>query len=513
MSIFSPIRNFFSRRREPANPFAPEMKRSFAGALQNRLVNDFLADISTADAEIKGSLKTLRGRMRSHERDNNHFRRYLKLAKNNVLGSRGIGLQMKVTERVQTRGKWVEQFDTRANALIEASWKRWGNPKFCTLGRQLSWLDVQALALRSALRDGSTFLRKRYPASNPFRFSLEPFEADYLDTDYAANLPNGHIVRLGVEYDADGAIYAYHLLRHHPGDSFQPRVGGIWREEVPANQVIHLFAPERFGQSEGIPAGVSAVLQLKMLSGYSEAEVIAARVAASKMGFLEPNPQAPGAGYTGAPDGKGGKYMEVEPGSIEQLPYGYQFKPFDPSAPHTNYPDFVKAQLREIAAGLGVSYNSLANDIESVNYSSIRAGLLEEREEWMGLQEWFIQWFVTPIFEDWLQTSLSVGAITDGILTLPAAKFEKFNQPEWKARRWPWVDPLKDTQAHVLRIKNRLTSHRAVIAEGGGDIEDTLSDIEADEQLAESKGLELDVEDPQPEPGALTAPGKETDDD
>ena len=29
---------------------------------------------------------------------------------------------------------------------------------------------------------------------------------------------------------------------------------------------------------------------------------------------------------------------------------------------------------------------------------------------------------------------------------------EKFESVEWKARRWQWVDPLKDTQANEERI-------------------------------------------------------------
>ena len=54
-----------------------------------------------------------------------------------------------------------------------------------------------------------------------------------------------------------------------------------------------------------------------------------------------------------------------------------------------------------------------------------------------------------------------------GALNLTADKYYKFSAIEWKPRCWQWVDPLKDTQANV---------------------------IAADNQLAESKGVELDAD-------------------
>jgi lambda family phage portal protein len=300
---------------------------------------------------------------------------------------------------------------------------------------------------------------------------------------------------MGVEYAQDGSVAAYHILRNHPGETYHYVGIGRWRERVPAKQIIHLFMPERIGQSVGAPWVHSAIVPLRHLSKYSEAEVVAARVSAAKMGFLVPRDNASAPGYVGETDAKGNKYMEVEPGSIEQLPYGYEFQSFDPTHPNSAFRDFMKAQLREISAGLGVSYVSLANDLEAVNYSSIRAGLIEEREEWKSIQRWFIESFAAPVFEEWLQTALLAGAISDGTTTLPFSKFDKFNKPEFKARRWAWVDPLKDMQAEILAVEKGWKSKRASIAESGGDIEDTYKEQASDEALADQYGLEFSNDD------------------
>ena len=100
-----------------------------------------------------------------------------------------------------------------------------------------------------------------------------------------------------------------------------------------------------------------------------------------------------------------------------------------------------------------------------------------------------IEHVIDPIFRGLLSYAL----LSDG-LDLPAAKLDKFETVEWKPRRWPWVDPLKDAQANVVSVSNGFKSRRAIISEAGGDIEDTFEEIAADNQLAESKGVELDAD-------------------
>ena len=100
---------------------------------------------------------------------------------------------------------------------------------------------------------------------------------------------------------------------------------------------------------------------------------------------------------------------------------GMDIKLFDPTHPTSAFSDFHKAVLRGIASGLGVSYASLASDLENVNYSSIRQGALDERDFYRTLQQFAIEHFVEPVFRRWLQASM-----TSGDLPLPMVKFEKF---------------------------------------------------------------------------------------
>ena len=64
--------------------------------------------------------------------------------------------------------------------------------------------------------------------------------------------------------------------------------------------------------------------------------------------------------------------MNVEAGTIQQLPQGTDLSNFKLTTQQLRLTRFSKTVLRQISAGLNVSYNSLSNDLTSVNYSSIR---------------------------------------------------------------------------------------------------------------------------------------------
>lgn len=452
--------------------------RSYSGAIQSRLTNDWLSPSTSGDEEIRRDLKKLRNRCRELERNNDYVRRYLSGIEANCLGATGIGLQMKVADP-------SGRPDTFANNAIEKAWRKWAKRKFTTPTGRQSWLDICRLALRSTIRDGDILLKLNRGFKNEFGFNVQLIEADRLDVDYNVNkLSGGGSIRMGVEVDRFFKPVAYHILSSHPGETGATPVK---RDRVPAKEIIHLYGQERISQTRGVPWMVSAMTRLQMLGGYEESELVASRVAASKMGFFVKDSASEG--YTGEQDSDYNLLMEAEPGSIEELPMGMKFQEWSPQHPTTAYKDFVKSCLRGIAAGLNVSYNMLANDLEGVNYSSIRAGLFDEREHYKSIQTWFIESFVEPVFEAWLESALLANVFPFG-----GNRFEKMNAPQWKPRRWPWVDPLKDQQASILAVENGLDSRRNIIAQTGGDIEDVFDSIAADKDLAESKGLNFEAE-------------------
>lgn len=446
-------------------------KRSFSAAASSRLTADWIVAPLSADAAIDGNLSILRNRVRDLERNNEWARGFLRTAENNVIGSTGITLQMRVKDASS------KKLDEIANDKIETAFYQAGRVKKLTVCKRHSWISLTKLMVRRLLADGEVLVRF-VPRREGLK--LQILEADMLD-EQSWTEPNGNMVRMGVELDADRAPVAYHLLGTHPGEVASINTGRRQRVRVPADQICHLFFIERPDQNRGVPSLVASMKGLKMLDGYAEAELVAARTGAAKMGFFEKSTPD---GWTGEIDDSGNLSMDASPGTIEELPAGVTFKEWSNDHPNSGYGDFVKSRLRGVATSLGISYNTLASDLENVNYSSIRAGLLEEREVWKAIQGYLIENFCEPFFEKWLEIEL-----LSGRLGLPFEKMWKFNVPEFLGRRWPWVDPKKDMEANILGIRSGQTSLRKVIAEAGGDIYDVFNSQKADAELAASLGI------------------------
>jgi lambda family phage portal protein len=478
MQIFDKILSRFGYAKH-----AP--RRSYDIAKIDRLTSSFQAPISTGDSELRYALATARARSRELERNNDYAKKFLQMCEVNVVGRAGFTLKNLSKD---LNGK----LDKRANDLIEWEWWRWGRKGNCTVDGKLSFLGVQKLFIRTVARDGEFLARKIRGFDNPWRFALQILEADVLDEGYNVESGNGrNKIRMGIEYDKWDRPVAYHLRKKHPGDGYMTIGGGATGEylRVPAADIIHSYVPERSTQGRGVPWMHTAARRLNQVGEYEFAEVVAARLGASKMGFYQKtDPTGMGQFVPDETDSAGNPISHAEAGVFEKLPPGWEFKSFEPDHPTAQFGAFIKSTLRGVSAGLNVSYNSLANDLEGVNFSSMRVGAIDERDNWKNIQGWMIEDFLDQLFGDWLGMTL----LTDR-LNLPYSKFEKFNAPDWRGRTFDWVDPEKDINAEISAVKAKWKTERQVVLERFNmDLEDLYEQISEDEKLKAKYGIKSD---------------------
>jgi len=477
MGIF----DFVRRSKEDDTPQKARRRRSYAGARGGRLFSDFIASSNSADTEMRFNLEVLRNRSREMVRDNEFAKRYMNLLKTNVVGEQGFQLQLKARNSDGT-------LDAAGNTIIENAFKQWGRLGNPTADGRMSWLDCQKFVMESMARDGEVFVKKLRGNKYHNGFGVQFLEADLIDEKKNETLPNGNEIRMGIEMDKAHRPVAYHVLTVHPGDRYYYSSQSQKHVRVPADEMMHIYMPIRTHQARGEPFMASAMSAMKHLQAYREAEVIAARIAASKMGILT---SPGGEEYVG--DDVHDDYMpviDVEPGSFHQLPAGYGMEMFDPKHPTTGFGEFESAMLRGVASGLNVSYAALSSDLSSVNYSSIRQGALDERDGYRSLQMFMIQHFVEPVFREWLSSAMDFGAIP-----IPTTKFEKFiDNTHFRGRGWNWVDPLKEMNAAVVGLNNGILSMQDVAAHYGRDAEETFNQISRDKELAQQFGLKMAFE-------------------
>ena len=476
--------------------------RGYDGAKMGRMYSDWFAHATSSDAEIRANFRRLLDRSRDLERNSDYWRGFLIALENNVVGALRRDLRMDAGEWLPAskNKRPVWQVDYLANTKIETAWEDWGKKGIASICGRYSWRTVKNLLVRTLARDGNVFIRKiRGPsAKNKNGFALQLWEIDHLDLKRFETLQGGGQIRFGIETDADGRPTAYYMSSRHSGDGYFGQ-GSQEFVRVPASDIVHLFVPERAEQSIGVPWCVSAITRLRQLGAFEEAAVIAARIGAANMGFFTKT-AGPGGEigtWTGDTNAAGNGIVEAQPGTMEELPLGWDVSAWKRDYPNIATGDFRKAMLRGMATGLGRSYTTIGNDLESVSFASSRVGLFEEREGYKALQLFMEENAYQPVFGDWLEMSMAAG-----VLNFPQGKFDKLNRPIFKGRRWAMIDPYKEIQALKTAIALRVNSRRGWMDEQGLDVEDVFADNLADEQLAADMDLSLTPPDPEPETSA-----------
>ena len=465
--------------------FAPikGRQRAYQGARINRLTADWITSATSADSEIKSSFKALRNRARQLCRDNDYARQALRAIQNNVIGH-GIRHQGQV--RMQRGGK----LDETINGQIHEAWERWSNKNRCDVSGILGFHDIERLLARSLAESGEVFVRMiRKPfGDSRVPFALQVLEADYLIDDDIPQAATGNTVRMGIEIDSYLRPQAYHFYANHPGDTYagNPRTNGK-RLRVPADEVIHLFLPERPGQTRGVTWFASALMRLHMLQGYEEAEVVRARASSALMGFI----QSPEGELIGDEVYDNERVSEFTPGVFKYLAPGESVTVPDLNSPDGQLEPFTRSMLRAVAAGIGVSFESISKNFSESNYSSSRLSLLEERDTYRVLQRYMIENFHQQVFDNWLEM-----AVLSGELRLPGYELnpDRYRASKWVPRSWEWVDPQKEVDAYKTAVRCGFKTLAQVITEQGGDLDAVLLGRQAELAMLDEMNIVTDTD-------------------
>jgi lambda family phage portal protein len=467
-------------------------RRSYGGAAYGRTTADWIAQSTSADAELYTSLRTLRNRARQLVRDNEYAAHAMRrVIPNNVVGQ-GVRFQAQVMMR---RGN---RLDEKTNTAIEREWSRWTRAQFCHVAGKLSFQDIERMVMQETPESGEILVRMitRSFGGSRVPLGLEIIEADQLVDNWSGRTQEGREIRMGVEVDEWQRPVAYWLYPRHPGDyAIAANAPSNTWQRVPADEIIHVALFERTNQTRGVPWLASTLQKLRHIGGYEEAEIVRARASACIMGFIEsPEIDTPLAADDpmGADDVMDGeKVFDMASGIVKELAPGEKFNGFAPSTPNAAMEGFMRFMLRSVAAGTGISYESLSRDYSQSNYSSSRLALTEDRDHYRVLQAWLIRTFHQRVFDKWLDL-----AVLSGALDLPAYETapETYEAVRWSPRGWDWIDPLKEVTAAKLAVRSGFTTVDEVVAAKGGDVEETFKGLRRERDLSAEYDLVLDTD-------------------
>jgi lambda family phage portal protein len=504
-------------RRKIAQIIAPRQQnqaRMYAAARPSRM-SIGIASNTSANSELHTSLTRLRNLSRQLVRDSAYAKRAKKIIVDNVVGT-GVGMQAEVRG---TRGELRKS----VNDAIETAWWDWCRADRCHTGGEIHFCDLERQILGQVFTAGEVFIRL-----HPTRFGdsavplgLELIEPERLADEYAQPIPiaEGAKVFSGIEVDDFYRPIAYWIRRRHPGEFRTDLQQADRIDRVPAEQIIHLRLIDRWPQVRGEPWMHAVIRKLADIDGYTEAEIVAARAAAMYFGTIESGDDT---AEFGEQQDDGTYQLPLEPGMVEKLKPGEKLNFVNPNRPNSALDPFLRYMLREMAAGVGCSYESLSRDYSQSNYSSSRLALLEDRDNWRAVQQWFIRSFRERLHRVWLQQAVLARAVPGVPLGEYAMAPAKFESVSFKPRGWQWVDPTKEVAAYKEALKAGFTTRADIIAQtaGGVDIEEIDQQRRRELDAQEALDLEYDTDPaiyatpPQNQvAGPMSAPASEPDDE
>ena len=496
-----------------------QQQRMYHAAKSSRLTGGWMPGNTSADSELSQSLSQLRNRSRALVRDAAYPKRAKTVIVNNVIGN-GIPFQAQVYTR-------DGDLNTRVNDSIESAWAKWARAESCHTGGALHFCDLERMAMGEIFETGEVFIRKHY---RKFGTSRVPLALEIIEPERLADelqfpgafgpLPSGNTVRLGVEVDAFDRAVAYYVHERHPGHVHADYGRGDRIERVPAEQMFHLRVIKRWPQTRGEPWMHAVMRKVNDMDGLTEAEIVGARASANIFASIEVDDGGTGTLMTNQPGDTSNPpalppEMPLEAGEVRRLGVGEKLNLHSPNRPNAALDPFMRMMLREFAAGIDVSYESVSRDYSQSNYSSSRLSLLDDRDLWRTLQGWWIRTFRLPLHQDWASQAVLSGAIDRVPVEAYAIDPDKYTAAMFKPRGWSWVDPTKEVAAYISAVRAGFMSVADVIAltGGGQDLEDTLQQRVRELEMMDDAGLVFDTDSRKAEGAGASAPAPAAADD
>lgn len=446
----------------------------------------FYAPHGSADRDIAADLDILRRRSRQLFQNNTFSRALISSFDTNVVGT-GIKARptLMLPDMLGLSSEDAEKWSNKTKVLFSL----WANDKKCDAEKTNNFMQLQDLALKTALLGGDCFSLTCFDKSyEAFGMNVKLLEGERCQNPIGQM--NCDAIAEGIEVDRNHAPVSYYFTQK-PVWSFDNYTDFVDSVRVPAYDafgnpnVIHMFTADRTNQRRGVPLLAPVICQLKQQERYQDAELMAAVISACFTAVLENNvPEEAEELYGNVPENerveKTDSYgnvipdptrpsLEMKPGAIWSLAQGQSIKSLNPQRPNVNYQPFVESIFAEAAAACGVSFEVVLRKFNN-SYNAVRAALLESQKTFKKMCMNFVADFCKPVYEKWLTNAVLLGLIdAPGFFENPIKRM-LWSQCLWIGDAAFLLDPKKETEAIKMQIDEQLISRDTACAMiNGGD--------------------------------------------
>lgn len=368
--------------------------------------------------------------------------------------------------------------------IIDTLFSQWSGE--CDADGRHNIYGLMAAADRALDQDGEVLvrLRPRRPSDGlAVPLQLQLLEIDWLDSARTGRNGNNAIVN-GIEYDLLGRPAAYYLWDQHPGDVGMLKGVRTQSRRVPAEFIIHLFAPERPGQGRGFSRLAPVISRVRDLQLYEDAELarknLETRLAVIASGDVATmaNPTEYGGTADTTAARTTGDLGQLPSGGIIEVPAGVNTTVIAPQAAQ-GYVEYVKYQLHLIATGMGVTYEMLTGDMAEVNFSSARVRQMDFRRQ-VEQRQWTC---IIPVLCDRIWRAFVDAAYLAG-------KIQRVDYAvDWSTPKWDYVNPEQDVRAELASISGGLSSISEALRRRGYNPDQVFAELASDFDKLRASGV------------------------
>lgn len=482
--------------------------------------------LRSADADVLPEKGNLDARVRDTLRNDAYVAGAAAIFQDSIVGTRFL-----LNSKPETKVLWGrddEKWESEFQEEIETKFMLWAESpqNWVDAARRNTFTDHVRLAVGVELAGGEVLASAEWiDDGRPYRTAMQMIDPDRLSTPLdRAYLDLRNRVRNGVERDRRGAPIAYFIRNTHPSEGpffdLSDLSAQSWKR-VPARKpwgrpnILHLFEQMRPDQSRGIARMVAALSEMRMTKHFRKTELERAVVASTYAASIEseiPTDVTAALGGAASSDGNatttwmedyltaiseyssGAKNLHMDGAKIPIFAPGTKLKIQNPGASGPVGDKFEQSLLRYIAAALGLSYEQFSRDYTETNYSSARAAMGETWKTMQAKKKSVADATGTFIYRLWLEEAINYNQI-ECLKRRNVPRFyeglnaEAYSACEWIGAGQGQIDPLKETQAAVLKLKSGLSTKEAEIARmSGGDWRKIARQIARERALDEQYG-------------------------
>jgi len=428
-----------------------------------------------------------------HYRSESDYLRLLEFARAMDRNDTVIGqmLDRAVTNTVQDGMRLdPDTGDKKLDADLAARWKEYADdPTQCDIAAERTFGDMEWAVLRARMLDGDVF------AIGTEDGGLQFMEAHRCRTPTRVNRAN--LVH-GVEMNGLRRPLRYWFTIEDI-DPFKATVTKDFTQYPAFDDdgyriVFHIKSPKRITQARGVTAFAPIYQIATYLDDINFAKVVQQQVASCFAVFHEFDIAA-GIGndvQTGERetetlgDGSTRTIEGISPGMHLWGEPGEKLQGFSPNVPNPEYFPHVKLIITLISINIGMPLVLSMLDASETNFSGWRGAVDQARMGFRLNQTQQIRQFNTPVYS-WKVRQWLAG---DAAMRKAAGKSKvRILNHKWQAPTWPYIEPLKDASADLLRVRNGLISPRRLHAERGREWEEIAREIVEDNVLAISAAM------------------------